>query len=104
MNKRILLVEDNPSDVELIHIAFEEVGLWADYTNFRDGDEAIAGDPALGRGQSAAASTTNHPVDRARCLAHGADDYQVKPPHFAELLEMVKRLRDRWLAHPVVQW
>ena len=135
MSKRILLVEDNPSDVELISTAFEEVGVQAEYTNFRDGDEAIAGirqmvqDHHLPhlvlldlnlprtsghqvlvsmRAMAACAgvpvvvlSTSNHTKDRTRCLADGANDYLVKPPHFAELLELAQGLRDRWLSEPV---
>ncbi len=135
--KRILLVEDNPSDVELIRTAFEEVGVLAEYTNFRDGDEAIVGIRQMVRDHNlphlvlldlnlprtsghqvlvnmrtmaeyarvpvVVLSTSNHPLDRTRCLADGADDYQVKPPHFTELLELAKRLRDRWLDDTVDQ-
>ena len=131
MMTRIVLVEDNPSDVELVCTAFAEVGIPAFYTVFRDGDEAIAGirlmaqdgyrpnlvllDLNLPRtsGHDVLAdlralpqfagvpvvvlSTSNHPVDRSRCLAGGANDYQVKPPHFDQLLTMVECLRDRWL-------
>lgn len=130
-NQRILLVEDNPSDVELVRTAFAELGISADYTIFRDGDEAIAGIrlmaaegrlphvvlldlnlprtsghqvltslralPAFAAVPVVVLSTSNHPVDRSRCLASGADDYQVKPPRFDELLTLVERLRDRWL-------
>lgn len=129
--RRILLVEDNPSDVELVCTAFAEVGIPAIYTVFRDGDEAIAGIrlmalqgsqphlvlldlnlprtsghdvlaglralPAFSAVPVVVLSTSNHPVDRSRCLAGGANDYQVKPPHFDDLLAMVLRLRDRWL-------
>jgi CheY-like chemotaxis protein len=42
-------------------------------------------------------STSNHPADRNRCLAGGADDYRVKPPFFGELLVLVQELRARWL-------
>lgn len=132
MTTRILLVEDNPSDVELVRTAFEEAGITAEFTIFRDGDEAIAGvrriaqegprpdlallDLNLPRtsGHEVLAcvrgldrfdqmpvvvfSTSNHPADRARCIAGGADDYQVKPPRFADLLELVQLLRARWLA------
>lgn len=131
MTTRILLVEDNPSDVELVRTAFEETGITAEFTIFRDGDEAIAGiqriaeqgprpDLALldlnlprtsghevlvrlrGLGRFdgmpvVVFSTSNHPGDRARCLAGGADDYQVKPPRFGELLDLVQQLRQRWL-------
>ena len=131
MSTHILLVEDNPSDIELIRTAFDEVGVVADYSTFRDGDEAIAGirtmvkdgrKPDLVlldlnlprtsghevlatlRGQQPFAdvpvivfSTSNHPADRSRCLAGGANDYQVKPPHFEDLLTLAQRLRERWL-------
>lgn len=136
MNKRILLVEDNPSDVELISTAFEEVGVQAEFINFRDGDEAIAGirqmvqdhnlphlvllDLNLPRTSGhqvlvsmramaecagvpvVVLSTSNHPHDRSRCLADGANDYKVKPPHFSELLELAQQLHDRWLGNTVV--
>ena len=131
MNLHILLVEDNPSDVELVRTAFEESDIPADFTVFRDGDEAIAGikrmadagprpdlallDLNLPRTSGhevltslrsmpqfdgmpvVVFSTSNHPSDRSRCLASGADDYQVKPPHFDELLALVRHLRERWL-------
>ncbi len=131
MSAHILLVEDNPSDVELVCTAFEEIGVVADYTVFRDGDEAIAGIrrmaedghlphlvlldlnlprtsghqvlvnlralPAFTGVPVVVLSTSNHPVDRSSCLAGGADDYQVKPPHFDQLLSLVQHLRDRWL-------
>lgn len=38
-----MLVEDNPSDVELVQTAFEDSDIDAIFTVFRDGDEAIAG-------------------------------------------------------------
>ncbi len=134
MNTRILLVEDNPSDVELVRTAFDEVGIPADYTVFRDGDEAIAGIrgmagdgslpalvlldlnlprtsghevltslralPAFAQVPVVVFSTSNHPADRSRCLANGADEYQVKPPHFDQLLTLVQGLRERWLETP----
>lgn len=132
MTYHIMLVEDNLSDIELVKTAFEEVGIVAHYTIFRDGDEAIqgirqlittgtlpelvlldlnlprtSGHEVLGvlRQQSAFTaipvvvfSTSNHPADRISCLASGANDYQVKPPHFDDLITFVERLRDRWLA------
>ena len=135
MSQRILLIEDNPSDIELIRTAFEEAGVEADLTVFRDGDEAISGirrlaisgeglprlmflDLNLPRasGHEVLAvirqlpifddlpvlvfSTSNHPVDRSRCLAAGASDYLVKPPHFNELLIMIENVSRRWLTEP----
>ncbi len=131
MNIRIFLVEDNPSDVELVRTAFEELGIDVDFTIFKDGDEAIAGingvlnstlrphlvlldlnlpktsghevlasirrEPSFAKVPIVVLSTSNHPVDRTRCLAAGANDYQVKPPHFEQLLELIQRLRDQWL-------
>lgn len=43
MTAHLVLVEDNPSDVELLRTAFEEIGVMATYSIFRDGDLAIAG-------------------------------------------------------------
>lgn len=42
-------------------------------------------------------STSNHPVDRKRCLAGGATDYFVKPPHFEDLLMLVNVVSRRFL-------
>ena len=47
-----MLVEDNPSDVELVQSAFEESFIDGFYTVFRDGDEAIAGIRNLPNGVS----------------------------------------------------
>lgn len=136
MSPRILLIEDNPSDIELIRTAFEEAGMQPDLIVFRDGDEAISGirrlaisgeklpqlmflDLNLPRasGHEVLAvirqlpifatlpvlvlSTSNHPVDRSRCLAAGASDYLVKPPHFSELLTMIENVTRRWLTEPL---
>ncbi len=37
----IFLVEDSPSDVDLLMTAFEEIGFSVDFTVFPDGDRAI---------------------------------------------------------------
>jgi DNA-binding response OmpR family regulator len=134
MTQRILLVEDNPSDVELVRTAFSELGIPAEYTVYHDGDEAIdgllgmvhdevhphlvlldlnlprtSGHEVLDRLRELpyfdtvpviVLSTSNHPVDRSRSLAAGADDYLVKPPRYEELLALVANLRDRWLQGP----
>jgi len=42
-------------------------------------------------------STSNHPLDRTRCLAGGATDYLVKPPHFEDLLTLVNVVTQRFL-------
>lgn len=132
MNPRILLIEDNQSDIELLRTAFEEAGMEPDLMVFRDGDEAISGirrmvissenlpqlvflDLNLPRasGHEVLAvirqipefdqlpvlvlSTSNHPVDRSRCLAAGASDYLVKPPHFSALLTLIEKVARRWL-------
>lgn len=39
---RVLVVEDNPSDVYLLRLAFEQAGLRCDFTAFEDGAAAIA--------------------------------------------------------------
>lgn len=131
MSPHILLIEDNPSDVELVRTAFEEIGVTADFTVFRDGDEAIRGIRLMVEGHHLpqlvlldlnlprtsghevlttlrtqpdfsavpviVLSTSNHPLDRQRSLAAGANDYQVKPPHFDALLALVSQFYERWL-------
>jgi CheY-like chemotaxis protein len=132
MSLHLLLVEDNPSDVELLCTAFEELKIEAIFTIFRAGDEAIWGIRQIGRnsekipnlafldlnmprasGREVLASirqqpifetmpvlvfsTSNHPVDRQQCLAAGASDYLVKPPHFYELLRLIGDIQERWL-------
>ncbi len=47
MNPHLLLVEDNPSDIELLRTAFEELGLDVEITVYRDGDAAIRGIEAI---------------------------------------------------------
>lgn len=42
-------------------------------------------------------STSNHPVDRKRSLAGGANDYLVKPPHFDDLLTLINDVSQRFL-------
>ena len=49
MTYRIVMVEDNPSDVELVRTAFEELAITWENTVFRDGDAAIEGLIALAR-------------------------------------------------------
>ncbi|GDY12107.1 response regulator [Planctomycetota bacterium] len=127
----LLLVEDSPSDVDLLMTAFDEISFAVEVTVFQDGDRAVAGlerlavggkrpqlvmlDLNLPRvsgiavlfrlrtlpawaGQAVVLySTSNHPVDRQRCLDAGADDYLVKPADFAGLLDLARHLRDRWL-------
>jgi CheY-like chemotaxis protein len=39
---RVLVVEDNPSDIYLLRLAFEHAGLSCDFTTFEDGAAAIA--------------------------------------------------------------
>jgi CheY-like chemotaxis protein len=132
MSVHVLLVEDNPSDVELLCTAFEELKIDATFTIFRAGDEAIMGIREIGgsaesipaiafldlnmpraSGHEVLASirqqpifdampvlvfsTSNHPVDRQQCLAAGASEYLVKPPHFHELLRLIGSIEERWL-------
>ena len=54
----ILLIEDNPDDVELIRYAFEKVGLGSPLFGITDGDAAV--DYLGGRG--AYADRTRHPL------------------------------------------
>ncbi len=136
MTTHIILVEDNLSDIELIRIAFEEAAVAADFTIFRDGEEAIAevrkiarnkhqlpdlvfldlnlprasghevlavirSEPTFANLPVLVLSTSNHPVDRSRCIAAGASDYLVKPSRFDELLSLVHEVVRQWLSKPV---
>ncbi len=132
MRPRILLIEDNDSDVELISIAFEEASVAAEFVVLRDGNAALAevrkladaktpvpdlafvdinlplasghevlaairAQPALAAMPVVILTTSNHPVDRSRCLAAGAADYLVKPAHFDALIALVDQVAKRWL-------
>lgn len=55
----VLLVDDNPDDVELAQMAFEKAGLDAEVVVARDGVEAV--DFLFGTGQFAGRDTTRQP-------------------------------------------
>lgn len=136
MTSRIILVEDNLSDIELIRIAFEEAAVSAEFIIFRDGEEAISeirriarsnhqlpdlvfldlnlprasghevlavirAEPLFASLPVLVLSTSNHPVDRSRCIAAGASDYLVKPSRFDELLSLVHQVVRQWLTKPL---
>ncbi len=42
MNTRLLLVEDNPADVELLRYVLDQAGVRCDWTVLVDGEEALA--------------------------------------------------------------
>jgi len=50
MDPRILLIEDNASDVELVRTAFAEVGVGCELTVCSDGETAVANVQALAAG------------------------------------------------------
>ena len=57
--KRILLVEDNPDDRELIQLAFHEVGIPHEFSVVKDDQQAM--DYLLGRGEFAERNTHEKP-------------------------------------------
>lgn len=59
--------------------------------------EAIRSKPEFSAMPVLVFSTSTHPVDRSRCLAAGATDYLVKPPHFDDLLALINQVANRWL-------
>jgi len=45
-------------------------------------------------------SASGEQVDRASAVKLGADDYFVKPVSFPELIDLVRGMHERWVAHP----
>ena len=129
MNKaqisQVLLVDDNPGDIQLTRIAFEETGLAVELTAAMTAAEARqllgAGgydlilldlnltdasghdvlrwckqQPALKSIPVVIVSTSDFPKDLQRSQELGAVDYIVKPNSFARFIELLKGL-ESWL-------
>lgn len=122
MKTKILLVEDNPATMEVMHQELEVLGY--DVAIARDGAEAveIAGSelpdliimdmlmPKMDGGEAAsrirrnpktqaipilAATARALPEDRDSCLASGCDDYIAKPFSYRELHAAIEKLLKR---------
>jgi CheY-like chemotaxis protein len=122
MKTKILLVEDNPATMEVMHQELEVLGY--DVAIARDGAEAVemAGSelpdliimdmlmPKMDGGEAAARIRKNPktqaipilaatakalPEDRDICLASGCDDYIAKPFSYRELHAAIEKLLKR---------
>ena len=136
MNKLMLLVEDEESDVLFMQIAMERANAHNPLAVAKDGREAIAylegsgkfgnrqkhplpglvlldlrlphvpglevlrwvrQQPALARLPVIVFSSSNQDSDVETAYRLGADAFVVKPMHPAELLEIVRRVKQYWL-------
>ena len=122
MKTKILLVEDNPATMEVVHQELEVLGY--DVAIARDGAEAVelAGSelpdliimdmlmPKMNGGEATARIRKNPktkaipilaatakalPEDRDKCLASGCDDYIAKPFSYRELHAAIEKLLKR---------
>ncbi|MCZ6906383.1 MAG: response regulator [Deltaproteobacteria bacterium] len=122
MKTKILLVEDNPATMEVMHQELEVLGY--DVAIARDGAEAVemAGSelpdliimdmlmPKMDGGEATARIRKNPktqaipilaatakalPEDRDKCLAGGCDDYIAKPFSYRELHAAIEKLLKR---------
>ncbi len=122
MKTKILLVEDNPATMEVMHQELEVLGY--DVAIARDGGEAVEmagselpdliimdmlmpkmdGSEATGRIRKnpktkaipiLAATAKALPEDRDICLASGCDDYIAKPFSYRELHDAIEKLLKR---------
>ncbi len=122
MKTKILLVEDNPATMEVMHQELEVLGY--DVAIARDGAEAVemAGSelpdliimdmlmPKMDGGEATARIRKNPktqaipilaatakalPEDRDKCLASGCDDYIAKPFSYRELHAAIEKLLKR---------
>jgi CheY-like chemotaxis protein len=123
MSTRILIADDNPADIEVLELAFEEVGLHPDFLIAKDGSEALAllerERPVLAlldikmpkvtgfevlQAVRATPRLQNLPIivmsssiaeqDRQRAEELGAMRYWVKPAVFPDAVALVKTLPD----------
>lgn len=123
---RVLIIDDNESDVELLKAALEELSQPATLAIAKNGAQAIEklkavvatpdlprlvlldlnmpavsghevlafirSHPALNDVRVVILTTSMLPADRDRCIAGGANDYQVKPLRFADYLDLMRSL------------
>ncbi len=122
MTASILIADDNPADIDLLMLAFEESGLQAEWTVANDGLRAIellqTATPALIlldikmpgadgfevltylRGQARlrdvqviVMSSSSASADQERALRLGASRFWTKPERFEDILRFVASLR-----------
>ncbi|MBI2222306.1 MAG: response regulator [Acidobacteria bacterium] len=105
----ILLVEDNPDDVELTLRAFERSKVIKDIVVARDGAEApeylfatgahagLRGDERTRRLPVVVLTSSNEEGDVLRSYDLGANSFVRKPVDFAQFLEAAQQLGLYWL-------
>ena len=120
---RLLLIEDNPADVELVREALQRFSIPAHLHVAMDGEQAVGllgaadhkpdliildlnvpkidGHQLLERHSLTDSpvvvfSSSNNVVDREWALANGAKDYVVKPEGFKPFLKAVRDMVERW--------
>lgn len=121
MTTRILIADDNPADIEVFALAFEELGLTPDFLIAKDGSEALAllererpvlalldvkmpkatgfevlqairATPRLQNLPVIVMSSSEAEQDRQQALDLGAMRYWVKPAVFPDAVALVKTL------------
>lgn len=96
----ILLVEDNPADVELTLRALKKNNLANRIHVARDGVEAlerIKGDPRTRTVPVVVLTSSREEPDVARCYALGVNSYIVKPVEFDSFACAVAQLGLYWM-------
>jgi len=106
---RILLVDDNPNDVELTLAALARRHLANQVVVARDGEEALdflyhcgsfahcpPGLPALSRIPVVMLTSSRESLDRSTCYRLGVTSYVAKPVDFHDLVEAVKHIGVFW--------
>lgn len=123
MSTHILIADDNPADIEMLELAFEEAGLHPHLLIARDGSEALAllererpvlalidikmpkvtgfdvlqevrATPRLQNLPVIIMSSSDADQDRQRAEELGAMRYWVKPSVFLEMVALVRGLPD----------
>ena len=121
MTAVVFIADDNPADVDLLLLAFEEAGMRAEFVIANDGLDAMRKLPAcqptlilldikmpgadgfqvlamirederLRSIPVTVMSSSSAPQDQQRSLDLGANQYWVKPGRFQDLVRMVKGL------------
>lgn len=122
MTAAVFIADDNPADVDLIQLAFDENGLNPDYIVASDGLQAIEllktalpalilldikmpgadgfevlsylrGQPRLRDVHVIVMSSSTAPVDKERALKLGAKQYWPKPARFDDTVQFIGTLR-----------